>query len=402
MMSPRPVKTCFLREALFLLLGTGSVPVVFAQSPAAPAYTGNASPAPAATSSAATSPAIPADPIPELHVGQDVYYDVKVTQVTPLTLVFIHRHGIASVALTDLPADLQTRFGYDPAKAAAELARRQAENSAHKVAANLAPGDKGPPALNAQQILQRFGQPPKIFQEVNMQPRFDHLGVGVKNQGPRPSCAVFAIVSAMEYECAPLDGPAPEYSEEYLIWATLKTLGKTGLAVPKNQESTLDMGFALTEVAEALRAYGMATAAELPYHFVLTDPHLQEPSEDVIASAKKRTPVDGYYITGREPRMQISNIVQVINAGVPVIIGLNWPEQKDFSDNVLLDDQPGLEKAGHAVLLVSYRNKTGKLEDMEFLFKNSYGVQWGDRGYGVVTYKYLLNNLHDALFLVAH
>jgi C1A family cysteine protease len=61
-----------------------------------------------------------------------------------------------------------------------------------------------------------------------------------------------------------------------------------------------------------------------------------------------------------------------------------------------------MENVGHAVLLVSYRTKTGKLDDMEFLFKNSYGDHWGDRGYGMVTYNYLEKNLHDALFLVAH
>jgi hypothetical protein len=368
-----------------------------AQTATAPVATSSA---PAAAGAASSLPTT--DIIPELKIGKDVYSDVRVTEVTPLTIVFVHRHGIGSVALADLPPDLQQRFGYDPAKAAAEAARRRAENSANKVAANVAPGDKGPPSLSAQQILQRFGQPPKIFAEVNMQPRFDQLGVGVKNQGPRPSCAVFALVSALEYQCAPPEGPAPEFSEEYLIWATLKTLGKTELAIPRNQASTLDLGFALTEVAEALRAYGIAMAGELPYHFNITDPHVLEPAADVIERSKKRTPVDGYYITGREPRAQISNIVQVLNAGVPVIIGISWPDQKTFSDNFMLDDQPGLEKFGHAVLLVSYRSKTGKLDDMQFLFKNSYGEKWGQNGYGVITYQYLTKNLHDALFLVTH
>ncbi len=387
------MKYLFAHRSFLLLLGGLGASVVAAQIPAPPAA-GSAAPTPV---SAATT-----DIIPELHVGTDVYYDVRVTDVTPVSIVFVHRHGIASVALADLSSDLQKRFGYDPAKAAAETARRQAENGVHKVEANAAPGDKGPPALNAQQILDRFGQPPKIFAEVNMQPRFDQLGVGVKNQGPRPSCAVFAIVSALEYQCAPPEGPAPEFSEEYLIWATLKSLGKIGLAVPKNQAATLDIGFELTEVAEALRGYGIALAGELPYHFNITDPRVLEPAPDVIERAKKRTPVDGYYITGREPKAQISNIVQVLNAGVPVIVGIDWPEQKLYTDNVKLDEQPGLAKSGHAVLLVSYRAKSAKLEDMEFLFKNSYGDEWGDHGYGIVTYRYLVNNLHDALFLVAH
>jgi len=300
-----------------------------------------------------------------------------------------------------LPPDLQKRLGYDPAKAAQEAAQRQAINNAHKIQANAAPGDKGPPILTAQEILQRFGQPPKIFAEVNMQPRFDQLEIGVKNQGARPSCAVFALVSALEYQRSPQAGPAPEFSEEYLIWATLKTLGKLGLAVPQGPSETLDIGFSLTEVAEALHAYGIALAGDEPYHFTMTDPHIIEPGADVIARAKKRSPVNGNSILGRDPKTQLANIVQVLNAGVPVVIGMKWPEQKHFDDNVTLDDQPGLEKSGHAVLLVGYLTKTGKIEDAQFLFKNSYGEKWGNNGYGVATYKYLVGNLQSALFLDA-
>jgi hypothetical protein len=387
-----------LPRAIFLLAtpfwpGLGAVAQGQMVAPAAPAA--SAPPAPAAATADASAV------IPELHVGRNVYHDVRVLQVTPVTVVIGHRDGITSIALADLPPDLQKRFGYDPAKAAEEEALRQSENTAHKVQANIAPGDKGPPTLSAQEILQRFGEPPKIYQEVNMQPRFDQLEIGVKNQGSRPSCAVFALVSALEYQRSPEAGPAPEFSEEYLIWATLKTLGKIGIAVPQGDAQELDIGFTLNEVAEALRAYGIALAAELPYHFMLTDPHVIEPPDDVIERAKKRSPVDGFYITGREPKAEIANIVQVINAGVPVITGMKWPEQKNFGDNALLDEQEGLEKSAHAVLLVGYLTKTGKIEDAQFLFKNSYGEKWGDNGYGVATYKYLVNNLESALFLDA-
>jgi hypothetical protein len=351
-----------------------------------------------ATGSAAVKSTAP-DPIAELHVGKDVYYGVRVVKVTATSLVIAHRDGVGSILLADLPPDWQKKFGYDPARAAAEAARLQAATEARKIQVNAAPGDKRPPQLTAQQILQRFGQPPKIFAEVNMQPRFDHLGISAKNQGARPSCAVFALVSALEYQSATAEGPAPEYSEEYLIWATLKVLGKIGVAVPKSQEANIDIGFALGEVAEAVRAYGLAMSDDLPYHFTLTDPHIIEPSTEIIERAKKRTPANGYYITGREPAAQIANIIQVLDAGVPVVAGIKWPEQKAYNDNVVLDEQPAVENSGHAILLVGYRTKTGKLADLEFLFKNSYGEKWGDNGYGIVSYRYLVKNLQDALFL---
>ncbi len=363
-----------------------SAPAITADSPAAPA---------AGTSASADGT------IPELHIGKEVYYKARVLNATPTTVMLGHRDGIVSVPMADLPVDLQKRLGYDPTKAAAETARLKAAEDARKIAANAAAGDKAAPVLGAQEILQRFGQPPKIFAEVNMQPRFDELGVGVKNQGARASCAVFALVSALEYESSPAKGPAPEFSEEYLIWATLKSLGKVGLAVPKGGAETLDIGFYQKEVGEALKAYGVATEDELPYHFVLADPHIIEPAPEVIAAAKKRTPAAAYGILGREPKMQLANIVQVLNAGVPVVTNVKWPDQKKFGDNARLDDQTGIDNNGHAILLVGYHTKTGKIEDAEFLFKNSYGEKWGDRGYGVATYTYLSKYLQSALFLDA-
>ncbi len=376
------------------VLGLGLGGMVYGQTaPAASASSGATVPA--------TSMATANGVIPELHVGKEVYYNARVLSVTAVMAVIGHRDGIVSVPLANLPPDLQKRYGYDPNRAADEAARLKALDDARKVAANAAAGDKAPPVLGAQEILQRFGQPPKIFAEVNMQPRFDELEVGVKNQGARASCSVFALVSALEYQCSTVRGPAPEFSEEYLIWATLKTLGKIGIAVPKGESENLDIGFSLNEVGEALKAYGVATAGELPYHFSLTDPHVIEPTPEVIAAAKKRTPAAAYSILGRDPKMQLSNIVQVLNAGVPVITGIKWPEQKKFNDNERLDGQKGIENNGHAVLFVGYHTTTGKIEDAEFLFKNSYGEKWGERGYGVATYNYLSKYLQSALFLDA-
>jgi len=347
-------------------------------------------------------PAPDANVIPELQVGKDVYYDVHIKQVTPTSIFITHRHGIGSIPLAELPPDLQKRFGYDPAKVAAEEARRQEEIAVHKKEADTAPGDKGPPVLDAQEIIQRFGQPPKVYAEVNMLPRFEELGIGAKDQGVRPSCAIFALVGALEYQMAPVGRQAPDYSEEYLIWATLKSLGKNVLAVPTEQSATLDMGFSLNEVSEAFHAYGIALSDELPYHFILSDPHIMEPAPDVIERAKKRNAIGGYLILGREPKVQIPNIIQVINAGVPVVIGMKWPEEKTVLETAQFDDQPGRDEFSHAVLLVGYRCKTGKIEDAEFFFRNSYGERWGDHGYGMVTYRYLINNLQSALFLDAH
>ncbi len=371
--------------------------IVFAQIPPA------AAPAPAA-SSATAAPAVSADTsgtgtIPELHVGKDVYYDVRVLKVTPTSVVIAHRDGIGSIPLADLPSDLQKKFGYNPTAASADEARLRAANQANIIQESAAAGRKQPALFTAQQILDSFGQPPKIYAEVNMQPRFDHLGIGVKNHNPSPSSAIAAMVAALEYQNSTADGPAPEYSEEYLLWATLRLLGKKGIEVPKDAPPTLDLGFKLREVADAVRNSGVALADDLPYHFTLADPKVVEPTPEVIERAKTRIPANGYSIEGQTPAARLGNILQVLDAGVPVVVAMRWPEEKTGGDDVSLDAQTAPDDSSHVVLLVGYRSKAGKLDDVVFLFKNCYGTDWGEHGYGIVSGSYLAKNLPDAFFL---
>jgi len=44
---------------------------------------------------------------------------VTVRQVTPKALIIQHSKGIAQVLFEDMSPEIQDRFGYDPAKAAA-------------------------------------------------------------------------------------------------------------------------------------------------------------------------------------------------------------------------------------------------------------------------------------------
>ena len=59
------------------------------------------------------------------------FLDVLVTKVTPSEITIIHESGAAHIPLKDLPDDLKTKFGYDPAKAEAYAkAVAQAEKQA--------------------------------------------------------------------------------------------------------------------------------------------------------------------------------------------------------------------------------------------------------------------------------
>jgi hypothetical protein len=80
----------------------------------------------------------------------DRFERAHVTEVTPATITIVHAVGIAHVPLSELPADVQKRFNYDPDKAKAwldqiareEELRRDQEQTARAAAEKQAVEEK--------------------------------------------------------------------------------------------------------------------------------------------------------------------------------------------------------------------------------------------------------------------
>ncbi|MEZ5324097.1 MAG: hypothetical protein R3F19_03435 [Verrucomicrobiales bacterium] len=65
-----------------------------------------------------------------LAVGETIYSDVEIREVTPAGLRILHSKGVTNVALKDLPAQLQEAAMFDPAEAKAYLrAKRSLKQS---------------------------------------------------------------------------------------------------------------------------------------------------------------------------------------------------------------------------------------------------------------------------------
>ncbi len=250
------------------------------------------------------------------------------------------------------------------------------------------------------QLLRAFGQSPDIKDKVDLRTRYNELGLWIKNQGARPSCAVFAIVSALEYQSAELNGKAERFSEEYLLWATRKTLNRPARILndspsAENQEPG-DEGFALTEVVTALRTYGIPPRDRVPNRYAGNT--IDEPPPEIVAEARSSRRVAVHILPGRDGATLASNAIHALNAGIPVPIGMAWPVEYNWRTGYL-DKQRVHAAGGHAVTLVGYTSKTGRLEDTVFTFKNSWGTRWGIDGYGSATYEFLRNHLHSAILL---
>lgn len=335
-----------------------------------------------------------------LPVGRAVYHDVVIKAVNARTVVFTHRGGMASIKLRDLAPEWQARFGYDPAaeQASDEALRRATAERQAQLAAAAAKAKAAPPASRSrfEQVLQQFGQAAELRAEVDLRPRFRELELHAKDQGRRPSCAVFAVVGAIEFLNAENTGRAEKFSEEYLIWATRRTLQKPVAPDAARQGDDADEGFALTEVVMALRSYGIPLERSLPNTMGRDLAAVREPPVEVVAEARARTQGAVHAVPGRDQATQLNNIIHALNAGIPVTIGTGWPRFFNMRAALLNSQVPSYS---HAVTLVGYRCPTGRIEDTTFIFKNSWGANWGANGYGYATYAYLSQHLHTAILL---
>ena len=358
----------------------------------------------AVATSSATTPLDVGATFSALQVGPVTYHDVQVRSVTVRSLVILHRDGLGSIRLRDLSPELQRAFGYSPeAEAVADAA---AKTSPRPVVVKPSPTHRPTTNPKFEDLLQRFSQPPELRPEVDLRPRFAELGLYAKSQGRRPSCSVFAVVSALEFQNAELLGHPEKLSEEYLIWATRKILGRAQSAAStpapdaNNHPATgdEDEGFALTDVVTALRTYGIAPEAQMPDTLGRKMQDISEPSAALVDEARSHQRVSVYPIPGRDPAAILSNIVQALNVGVPVVVGLQWPHANTIRSGYLSAQQP-MPDYGHAVTLVGYRCPAQSPDSIVFIFKNSWGVQWGSAGFGQITYGYLKANLRSSVIL---
>lgn len=341
--------------------------------------------------------------IDTLPAGKRTYTDVTVRSVNAATVVITHSGGLASVPLADLPPEWKRRFDYDPAAAEAAIESTKSRPVEPPPATGpVTPGRQATTPL--EDLLLSLGEPAVLRKEVDLRQRFFDYGLYPKDQGRRPSCSVFAVVSALEFQNAALIGQPEKFSEEYLIWATRKVLGQTRPSTAaantagEDAEPAQDAGFSLAEVVTALRTYGVPRQADMPNTFGSSMRDIAEPDAKLIEQARSVRQVSIHRIPARDTMQAINGLVHALNAGVPPVIGLRWPHERSINNGYLSRQQP-VEGYAHAVTLVGYRCETGRLEDAVFIFKNSWGPRWGQGGFGVATHEYLLNNLQVAVVL---
>lgn len=339
------------------------------------------------------------------RIGEAVYRDVKVRQVTARAVIIQHQGGISQILLADLPPEAQAQFGYDPQKAAAEQSRIDREHAEQlaqleQMKAEVKNGSqRNPPTLeDAKTVIWQMRadrrNPLEIRRDVDLRATLREEGLYTKSQGRRPSCTVFAVLSALEYFSA-LNGQPTQYSEDYAIWATRRYLADQGRGASGEFEAG-DAGFRLGDVHMALDAYGAAPLDAMPNTFGTGMERIEPPAEDLIATARQNVRLSALLVNHADWPANRELIIRALNLGFPVIIGVGWPHENTLRSAPLVSGQEPVSM--HAVTLFGYRSDEGG-KNLRFVFKNSWGPQWGSGGYGWITDDYLAKNFSSGMIL---
>lgn len=99
---------------------------------------------------------------------------------------------------------------------------------------------------------------------------------------------------------------------------------------------------------------------------------------------------------GASKEKVLADIKLCVNSKMPVIFGtLVWQgiEYVNSQGDIPMPSQGEQPVGGHALMIVGYDDQRGCLGTSSkgaFLIRNSWGTNWGDRGYGYLPYEYLM------------
>ncbi len=228
--------------------------------------------------------------------------------------------------------------------------------------------------------------PPPV--EQDLRPTLQKAGITPRQQGPRGTCSVFTVTSAMEYALSKSTSPTDRLSVEYLNWASNQVVGHA-----------VDGGF-FSDLWKGYEAWGIGSETEMPYAAAF-DPETK-PAEAVIAKASEQTAgrLHLHWIkpwnvqTGLTPE-EFSAIKQTLANGWPVCGGFRWPRREIWQDGLLQMCPPKAVFDGHSILIVGYREGATLPGGGTLTFYNTNRPDTECR----MTFEYALAYMNDALWI---
>lgn len=195
----------------------------------------------------------------------------------------------------------------------------------------------------------------------------------VEDQGNLGSCTANSAVGALEYLENKDGGSFVDLSRLFLYYNT-RVIEHT---------TRYDSGCTLRDTVKSLVRYGACNESSFPY---IERKFRMKPSQACYTEGSGHT-VTGYY------RIRtLNDMKNALASGMPFIFGVAVYESfvSDDAAETGIIPMPSRREScegGHALCCVGYDDT----KEM-FIFRNSWGESWGDKGYGYIPYQYLTNS----------
>jgi len=234
---------------------------------------------------------------------------------------------------------------------------------------------------------------------ADLRPTTTQLGLRIRDQGNRGTCSVHAMTFLVEYMAATRRNHNYfDLSEEYLNTVGNRASGK------------IDDGDFFAILDEGYRSYGIVPEGSFAYQSSYNQSLV--PSAQLVTQGKASLQSDRLLARFVKPwnntfgasDAQLGDVLKLLKANVPVAVGMWWPQKGKFQTtsvagvNLIADlgrAPAGALVDGHSVVLVGYAQHSQFPGGGYFIFRNSWGPSWGDRGYGYISFQYLSRYAND-------
>ena len=142
-----------------------------------------------------------------------------------------------------------------------------------------------------------------------------------------------------------------------------------------------DSGASLRDGVKSINRIGYCNENQWMYN---TEKFSEKPPEECYIYAKKHKS-----LSYKKVQQDEIHIKSVLNMGFPIVFGISVYESFETEDVsktgvVPLPENNERMLGGHAIVLVGYDD-----EKRLFIFRNSWGEDWGDKGYGYLPFEYV-------------
>jgi C1A family cysteine protease len=211
--------------------------------------------------------------------------------------------------------------------------------------------------------------------KVDLRPEISRRDIKIDNQGNRGTCSVFAMTFLLEYSYTGYTS-RPGFnnlSQEYLNHMANKATNKT------------DDGDFFSSIEKGYNKYGIIPDSMWTYNPNATynyNTFDQKLTQNMLNfgywTTAKGNKLSGKFLKGFGTPVgltntEFNNILSYLYKGIPVAIGRN-----------------------HSMVIVGYTVDSTKSGGGEFIFRNSYGINDGDKGYRYESFKSVRDSVNDA------